>query len=166
MHLKISAAIALVLLSGACTAGREPPPLLMPTIEESRPLSEADVVPGEIYELHQLTTQPRPINMRVVATALERAYPPALRQARVQDANIATLVVDAQGTVVEAAITSPARHPEFDQATLGVVRQIRFTPGRIGSIPVRVRVDIPILWTVQREPVVPTPPPPLTPRLP
>lgn len=166
MHLKISAAIALVLLSGACTAGREPPPLPTRPIPESRPLTEADVVPGEVYELHQLTTVPRALNMREMATALERAYPPALRQARVQDANIATLVVDTQGTVVEAAITTPARRPEFDEATLGVVREFRFTPGRIGAIPVRVRVEIPIQWTVLREPVVPPPPPPLTPRLP
>jgi TonB family protein len=167
MHLnQISAAIALVLLSAACTAGREPPPLPTRQIEESRPLAEAEVVPGEVYELHQLTTVPQPINMREVATALERAYPPVLRQARVQDTNIATLVIDSQGAVAAAEITTPARYPEFDQATLGVVRQLRFTPGRIGSIAVRTRVEIPIQWTVQRGPVEPPPPPPLTPRLP
>jgi TonB family protein len=136
--------LAVIAFVSACATGASQPESETPRVAES------DIVPGHVYDLEQLTTAPRPTNMSLLGGMMAREYPPSLRDAGRGGEATASMVIDEEGRPVAAEISRSSGNPELDAATLRVARGIRFRPGRIGDTPVRVRVELPIHWTIRR----------------
>jgi periplasmic protein TonB len=103
------------------------------------------------YELHAVEEQPRPTNIADLRRALERNYPPLLRDAGVTGTVQVRFRVLEDGRVDTESITiSASTHDQFNDPTLRAVRTLRFRPARVNNRPVRVWVELPIQWTVTR----------------
>ncbi len=86
-----------------------------------------------------------------LARALERYYPPLLRDSRVAGTVLVELVVEANGRVRPgSAEIVDASHPAFGDAALRAVERFRFSPAEVGGVRVPVRVTVPITWAVPR----------------
>ncbi|HEX2206944.1 MAG TPA: TonB family protein [Longimicrobium sp.] len=83
-----------------------------------------------------------------LSRALERHYPPVLRDSRVSGRVLIEVIVDVNGRPRPgSARVIEASHPAFGDAALRAVDRFRFTPAKMMGIPVPVRVTIPIQWT-------------------
>lgn len=74
-------------------------------------------------------------------------YPEEAEKARLEGEVLVGFVVDAEGRVAEAEVLRGV-HPLLDAAALDAVRATRFHPGRQGETPVRVRMALPIAFTL------------------
>ncbi len=103
-----------------------------------------DYVPGE------MDVEERPVlNRDGLARALERHYPPVLRDSRVNGRVVIEVIVDEDGRVRDgSARVVEASHPAFGEAALRAVDRFRFRPGKMAGVAVPVRVTIPIQWMV------------------
>ncbi|MBW3630679.1 MAG: energy transducer TonB, partial [Gemmatimonadetes bacterium] len=90
---------------------------------------------------------PRPRNVRELQRALERLYPPELRDLGVTAEVEVRFRVDEAGNVQSPSI-SRSNDPRFNSATLAAVQVLRFIPARVGGKPVKAWVCIPIRWTI------------------
>jgi protein TonB len=108
------------------------------------PTVVADYIPDEF------AVEVRPVlDRNGLGRALERNYPPVLRDARVSGRVVIELIVDENGRPRPgSARVIDASHPAFADAALRAVDRFRFRPARIGGTAVPVRVTIPIQWTV------------------
>jgi TonB family protein len=106
--------------------------------------------PDRVYERDEVTREPRLANRHAIGAAISREYPSSLAQLAIRSTVRVSIVIDEQGGVRSVEIVERSPHPEFDQATINVIRQMRFRPGRIGSTAVAVCVELPIQWTLQR----------------
>ncbi|MET0397783.1 MAG: energy transducer TonB [Longimicrobiaceae bacterium] len=94
---------------------------------------------------------PRLLNGPEAQRALERLYPPALRDAGVMGQTVIKFVVDAEGrTNPGSLVVISTSHPDFAGASAAVVATMRFRPAMLGGRPVPVLVAIPIGWTLER----------------
>jgi periplasmic protein TonB len=104
----------------------------------------ADFVPDE----SMVEVRPE-LNRSGLSRALERYYPPVLRDSRVAGRVVLELVVDERGRVRPgSARVTNASHPAFGDAALRAVERFQFTPGRMGGVAVPVRVTVPVVWAV------------------
>jgi TonB family protein len=99
----------------------------------------------------QDTTQPRITNIQQVARALERTYPPSLRDAAVEGMVVVRLWVSETGQVSDVLVLRSS-HEAFEAPALVAARLARFRPAMLGERPVRTTVEIPIQFTLPREP--------------
>lgn len=96
------------------------------------------------------------------ALAAEIAYPEEARRDGVEGMVAVQVVVSETGEVLAPTVlVSPS--PLLSEAALDAVRRVRFTPGRHGGAPVKVRLTVPITFRLtEPEPevfeVVDTPP--------
>lgn len=103
-----------------------------------------EVREGE-YELSQVEVLPRPLNGAEFQRAMARHYP------AIPDPPAATVTVQVRflvredGSVREPHVTRSA-DPRFNEATLRVVRVLRFTPALLNGGAVKVWVEQPIQW--------------------
>ncbi|HEX6368329.1 MAG TPA: energy transducer TonB [Longimicrobium sp.] len=111
---------------------------------ETKPAVVEEFVPGEDM------VEVRPVlDRNGLGRALERNYPPVLRDARVSGRVVIEMIVDENGRPRSgSARVIEASHPAFADAALRAVDRFRFRPARIGGTAVPVRVTIPIQWTV------------------
>jgi TonB family protein len=72
-------------------------------------------------------------------------YPPAAREAGVQGRIWVRALVDTNGAVLNAQVVRSI--PELDSAAVAVARRCRFRPYEAKGLPVRFRVEIPVLFT-------------------
>jgi len=92
-------------------------------------------------------------------------YPPELREAGVTGTVIIEATIDTAGRAEPWSIHDlwpPHRPPlegqqldayrQFVAAAAIAVRNSRYTPGRIGNCPVRVRIQVPVNFGIEREP--------------
>jgi TonB family protein len=100
------------------------------------------------YELSTVERLPRLVNGTVFGRALQREYPPYLRDARVAATVIARFRVEVDGSVSQATITESSDE-RFNEPTLRAIAVQRFRPAQVNGRPVRVWVDQPIRWTVE-----------------
>lgn len=108
--------------------------------------------PAEEWIIDEGTVEERPsLDRNGLARAMERYYPPILRDSRTTGRVVIELVVDTDGRVREgSARIVEASHPAFGEAALRAAERFRFRPGKMAGIPVPVRVTLPIQWTVPR----------------
>jgi protein TonB len=122
------------------------------TTEEPRPPTGDTTGPGPVtdYIPDEYAVEVRPVlDRNGLGRALERNYPPVLRDARVSGRVVIELIVDENGRPRPgSARVIDASHPAFADAALRAVDRFRFRPARIGGTAVPVRVTIPIQWTV------------------
>lgn len=122
-----------------------------PTREPTEPVGPATQPTTEPFVPTEDMVEVRPVlDRNGLGRALERNYPPVLRDSRVSGRVVVQLIVDENGRPVPgSAQVIEASHPAFEAATLRAVDRFRFRPARMGGTPVAVRVTIPIVWTAQ-----------------
>jgi len=84
-----------------------------------------------------------PVPIRTVSPR----YPAELRQASVQGLVAVQLVVDETGNVIASEVVKATRD-EFRQPSLEAVQAWKFKPATVGGKPVKVRLTVPLKFTI------------------
>lgn len=100
---------------------------------------------GRVYELVQVETRPRPVNVDELRRALEAGYPAELRAAGRSGTVEVSLVVGPDGGTRDVRVVS-STDSAFDSATVAALQVLRFSPAAVEGQPVAVRVSLPIQW--------------------
>lgn len=74
-------------------------------------------------------------------------YPEEAEKAGIEGRVVVTFIVDEAGAVQDAEVAEPA-HPLLDEAALAAVRATPFRPGLKDGAPVRVRMALPVVFTL------------------
>jgi protein TonB len=78
-------------------------------------------------------------------------YPEVLRQDGFDGYVVAEFIIDTTGHAEPLSLKAiVSNHPDFTAAAFEAVRSCRFRPGRIGGRPVRVRVQQPVNFQINR----------------
>lgn len=83
---------------------------------------------------------------RRLSTNLPPRYPAELRAAGIEGQVLLRVRISADGAVTEAAIHQTSGYGAFDQAALDAVRGWRYTPARLGGVPVSRVYVIPVTF--------------------
>jgi protein TonB len=118
-----------------------PPPL--PGTTATRPSDAA--IPFTPWDV-----PPRITNPDEVTRALERAYPPLLRDAGITGTVQLLVHIDALGRVLEARVGTSSGYETLDAAALGVVDVFRFRPAQNRDVPTAVWTSLPVTFEVRR----------------
>lgn len=121
------------------------PALARPSAMPGTRAARADTDTARVYALAEVDAQPALANADEVRQALQRAYPPLLRDAGVQGMVQVALVVGADGSVRDARLEQTS-HDAFGAPALGVARTMRFTPAQRDGRAVPVRLSLPIAF--------------------
>lgn len=97
-----------------------------------------------IYSLRQLDRAPRPTGQKAPV------YPFKLRLAGMTGDALVGFVIRSDGTIREEEVLSTT-HAEFGEAALQAVKQWTFSPGQKAGLPVNVRVQVPIVFSISNE---------------
>ncbi len=95
------------------------------------------------------TVGPSILNKTEIVQAMERAYPPLLRDAGVGGTTIVYFFVDTDGTVRDARLFKSSGHPELDSAALSLAKTYRFSPAMNRDKKVAVWAQFPITFAVR-----------------
>ncbi len=102
------------------------------------------------YEIDAVEEKPSISNSSEVQRALERNYPPLLRDAGITGTVTVRMRVNESGRVDAESITIENSSNEgFNDATKRAVERIRFRPAKVGGRAVKVWVTLPITWTIR-----------------
>jgi protein TonB len=74
-------------------------------------------------------------------------YPHAAKSAGIEGSVTVAFVVDEKGFVTDARVVE-STHREFEEPALRAVGKWRFEPGRKNGVPVRFRMHVPIVFTL------------------
>ena len=96
---------------------------------------------GKFFEVGQVEVKPRALH-----TVAPR-YPAKQRARHEEGKAVVALIVEPDGSLSEIQVAA-ATDPEIGDAAIASVRQWRFLPGRKDGQPVRVRIEIPIVFTM------------------
>lgn len=94
--------------------------------------------------------EPQLANPREMRRLLETMYPPTLRDAGAGGSTEVAMLVDATGSVRNVLLVRGSGHGELDQASIAVVKAMRFRPARQGSCPVPFFSSFPVGWHLER----------------
>lgn len=97
------------------------------------------------YQLDDVEEMPRVLNRDMLIRALERGYPPHLRDAGTTGTVEVRFLVEMDGSISRMSIIHSS-HPHFNEAALHAIQVLRFRPGKIDGAPVRTWVVLPIQW--------------------
>jgi TonB family protein len=117
---------------------------------ESRISARAATPPTNPATVKPYTTAPRLRNGEQVASALQKLYPPGLRDVGIGGTVGLWLFIDERGNVQSRDIRTSSGICELDLAALAVSERMRFDPARLNGAPVRVWVDIPVVFKTRR----------------
>jgi periplasmic protein TonB len=87
---------------------------------------------------------PALVNAADVKRALERSYPPLLRDAGIGGRTQLLLLIDEAGKVIEAKVFESSGHAALDRAALTVAPLMRFSPAMNRDQRVKVWVQVPL----------------------
>lgn len=90
--------------------------------------------------------KPELLNRSQVARALQRAYPPGLRDRGIGGTILVVMMVDEQGAVIHKTVKGSSGTCGLDLAALAVARIFRFSPALKNGSPVRVWIAMPIVF--------------------
>lgn len=147
-----------------------PRPLVPVVVPDDVVLDDIDLQPSDPIDLPSLErppppepapapAEPEPGTFRAVeempalvgglAALYEHiVYPEAARRAGLEGRVVVQFVVDAEGRVTEASVLRGV-HPLLDEAALAAVRSATFTPGRQRGKAVRVRMSLPVVFSLR-----------------
>ncbi|HEX8361967.1 MAG TPA: TonB family protein [Longimicrobium sp.] len=148
----VTMTFALTILFGlAADRVRAPDDIPPPIYDEPSPPPPITGQNGEsTYDISTVTEAPRLQNRAAVARALERAYPPLMRDAGVGGTALLSFRIDAEGYVnAESIEVLESSNEQFSNASIAVVERMRFEPARVHGRRVPVRVQIPITFQPQ-----------------
>ncbi|MXY30575.1 MAG: energy transducer TonB, partial [Gammaproteobacteria bacterium] len=126
---------------------------IAPTTFEDNPVEELPPPPDE--EAVDISTAPsftpytvRPdlINQREVERALEREYPPILRDNGIGGRVTVHFFIDEDGIVQNTLVAETSGHSSLDEAALRVANVFRFTPALNLDKVVPVWIALPIMF--------------------
>jgi len=92
------------------------------------------------------TVAPRIVNRAEVVEAMQREYPPLLRDAGIGGTVAVYFFVDEKGAVGDVRISESSGHEALDRAALAVADVFRFTPASNDDKPTAVWVSFPITF--------------------
>ena len=107
--------------------------------------TEADISGSPVFTPY--TVAPDYVNAPEVMAALQREYPPLLRDAGIGGTAIVWFFIDETGTVKNQVVFETSGHTALDDAALRVAPVFRFTPALNRDRPVPVWVQLPITFT-------------------
>lgn len=93
------------------------------------------------------TVGPSITNRSEVARALEREYPPLLRDAGIGGTTVVWFFIDEEGAVRNQEVNTSSGHQALDEAALRVAPVFEFTPALNRDKAVPVWVSLPITFT-------------------
>lgn len=95
-------------------------------------------------------TQPELSNKRQAELALQRAYPPRLRDVGVAGHTTVMLIIDKDGNVEPGSVqVQESTHDAFKEAAVRAVERFHFKPATLRGHPVAVLVTLPIAWELE-----------------
>ncbi len=100
---------------------------------------------GTIHDVNDLDSPPKPMKQAAPN------YPVALRNQGTEGRAVISMVIDAQGKVRDLETVS-ASNDDFAKAALAAVSNWEFAPGTISGTPVNSRLQIPIVFSISRDP--------------
>nr|WP_276510340.1 energy transducer TonB [Longimicrobium terrae] len=100
-----------------------------------------------IYELSDVTVQPRPINLPELQRAMLDWYPEIRSTGHDYGTVQVRFVVEPDGRPSGFTVTR-STDVAFNNPTIRSVSRLRFSPARVNGRPVRVWVELPIQWQV------------------
>jgi periplasmic protein TonB len=123
---------------------------IAPTTFEDNPIENLPPPPSADRDLSAapvftpMTVRPQLQNTRAVRAALERFYPPLLRDAGIGGTVKVWFFIDENGRVQRTQINTSSGYDAFDQAALRVADIMEFSPAynRDQRVPVWVALDI------------------------
>lgn len=95
------------------------------------------------------TTPPRYSNLEEITAALEREYPPLLRDAGIGGTVLVWFFVDEEGVVKNQRIATSSGHEALDEAALRATSVFRFTPALNRDKAVPAWVQFPVTFSVR-----------------
>ncbi len=109
--------------------------------------AEVDISAAPVFTPY--TVKPDYVNGPEVMRALEREYPPLLRDAGIGGTTLVWFFIDETGVVQGQEVQTSSGHEALDQAALRVAPVFRFTPALNQDKPVPVWVQLPITFTTR-----------------
>lgn len=106
---------------------------------------DADISAAPVFT--PFTVKPDYVNRSEIMAALNREYPPLLRDAGIGGTAVVWFFIDETGTVRNQAVFRSSGHAALDEAALRVAPVFRFTPALNRDQPVPVWVSLPITFT-------------------
>jgi periplasmic protein TonB len=95
------------------------------------------------------TVKPELTNRAAVQRALERNYPPLLRDAGIGGTVLTWLLINEQGIVQRTQVKEGSGHDALDQAALKVADIMKFSPALNRDQKVKVWIALPIVFKTQ-----------------
>jgi periplasmic protein TonB len=96
-----------------------------------------------------MTVRPELQNTRDVQRALERTYPPLLRDAGIGGTPVVWFFIDESGRVVRTQLSKSSGYDALDAAAMQVASVMQFSPALNRDKRVQVWVEIPIVFTAR-----------------
>ena len=109
--------------------------------------AEVDISAQPVFTPY--TVKPDYVNGPEIMRALEREYPPLLRDAGIGGTAIVWFFIDESGEVKNQRIQEGSGHPALDEAALRVAPVFRFTPALNRDRAVPAWVQLPITFTTR-----------------
>ena len=130
---------------------------IAPTTFEDNPVEDLPPPPEEVTTTDisaaptftPFTVRPDIRNRSEVARALEREYPPLLRDAGIGGTVQVWFFIDEQGAVQRTQVNESSGHKALDDAALQVANIIQFTPALNRDKRVPVWISLPITFTTR-----------------
>lgn len=130
---------------------------IAPTTFEDNPVEDLPPPPEEVTTTDisaaptftPYTVQPDIKNRSEVARALEREYPPLLRDAGIGGTVQVWFFINEQGSVERTQIAESSGHKALDDAAIDVANIIQFTPALNRDKTVPVWISLPITFTTR-----------------
>lgn len=130
---------------------------IAPTTFEDNPVEDLPPPPEEVTTTDisaaptftPYTVQPDIKNRSEVARALEREYPPLLRDAGIGGTVQVWFFIDEQGAVQRTQVNQSSGHKALDDAAIQVANIIQFTPALNRDKRVPVWISLPITFTTR-----------------
>ena len=117
---------------------------------EARPAAGGDQPPPDPADnpgaFVPMSVAPDLLNRAAVQRALQRLYPPMLRDAGFGGQVVVWVYVDESGSVIKAVVRKSSGHTELDAVALEVVKVMRFSPAMNRDQRVKVWVSVPVTF--------------------
>lgn len=121
--------------------------LSIPGITGEGPPDHAGLSSAPVFTPY--TVRPDLMNRDEVGAALEREYPPLLRDAGIGGSVTVWFFIDEQGVVRNQLVEKSSGHQGLDEAALRVASTARFTPALNRDRAVPVWIQLPVTFTTQ-----------------
>lgn len=148
MKIRPSVLLACALLLAACASGSGGAPA-----PQAPPAPSGGAAPDttRVYDISEVQTKPQVANRAAVVRALEQNYRGDLRDAGAHGTVVVRMVVETTGETSMVTVVG-STNAAFNTSASNVARAMRFSPARVGGVPVRVRIELPITFAPSASP--------------